>query len=161
PVAVVEKGKSPGSHLLSGAVVRPEPLRRLTGGDFPSYGEVAAEAVYVLSRRRAWRIPTPPTMRNHGNVVVSLSQLGRWLAAQAEEAGATILAETAAQKLLVADGRVVGIRTGDKGRGSSGEELGRFEPGADIRARVTILCEGTAGHLTDAALERFELHGKS
>ena len=113
PVAVVEKGKSPGSHLLSGAVVNPRALRRLFRGrltmaDVPSYGEVHGEAVYLLTKGAALRIPPPPTMRNHGNWVVSVSQLGRFLAEQAEEGGAAILPETAAQKLLVADGRVHG-----------------------------------------------------
>jgi electron-transferring-flavoprotein dehydrogenase len=161
PVAVLEKGRSPGSHLLSGAVVVPGPLRRLLGGDFPSFGEVPGEAVYLLTRTRAVRVPTPPTMRNHGNVVVSLSQLGRVLAGRAEELGAAVLPETAAVKLLVEDGRVVGVRTGDKGRGRDGEELARFEPGSDVRARVTILAEGSAGHLTGAALEALGLAGAS
>jgi electron-transferring-flavoprotein dehydrogenase len=162
PVAVLEKGKAAGSHLLSGAVVAPGPLRRLLGDDdFPSYGEVPGEAVLYLTAKRAWKLPTPPTMRNHGNVVVSLSQLGRWLAAHAEKLGATILPETVGRQLLVEDGRVVGIRTGDKGRGREGEQLGRFEPGSDVRTRVTILAEGTQGHLTGAALERFGLAGES
>jgi electron-transferring-flavoprotein dehydrogenase len=162
PVAVLEKGKAPGSHLLSGAVIDPRPLRRLVGGgDVPSYGEVPGEAVYVLTGDRALRIPPPPTMRNRGNVVVSLSQLGRWLAERAEELGVMMLPETAAQQLLVEDGCVVGVRTGDKGRGREGEPLGRFEPGSDVRARVTFLAEGTAGHLTAAALDLFELHGAS
>ena len=115
----------------------------------------------LLTPRRAVPVPIPPTMRNHGNVVVSISQLGRWLGGVAEELGATVLAETAAQKLLVADGAVAGIRTGDRGRGRAGEELGRFEAGSDIRAKVTILAEGTQGHLTDAAIERFGLAGSS
>jgi electron-transferring-flavoprotein dehydrogenase len=161
-VAVLEKGKRPGAHLLSGAVLRPGPLRELVGDDVPSYGEVPGEAVYFLTRSRALRVPTPPTMRNHGNVVVSLSELGRWLAEKAEAGGAMLLPETDAQQLLVDDdGRVVGVRTGDKGRGRAGEELGRFEPGSEVRARVTILCEGTAGHLTGAALSHFALEGAS
>jgi len=157
-VAVLEKGKSAGSHLLSGAVVRPGPLRELVG-EFPSYGEVRGEAVYMLTRRRALRVPTPPTMRNKGNVVVSLSQLGRWLAERAEAGGAMVLPETAAVSLLVDGDRIVGVRTGDRGRGRGGEETARFEPGSDVRARVTILAEGTAGHLTGGALSRFELGG--
>jgi electron-transferring-flavoprotein dehydrogenase len=157
-VAVLEKGAGPGAHLLSGAVVRPEPLRELVG-EFPSYGEVPGEAVYLLSAGRALRVPVPPTMHNAGNVVVSLSQLGRWLAEKAEAAGAMVLPETAGAALLVEDHRVVGVRTGDKGRGRDGEELPRFEPGSDVRARITILAEGTAGHLTGAALSRFELGG--
>jgi electron-transferring-flavoprotein dehydrogenase len=127
PVAVIEKGKQPGSHLLSGAVVNPRGLRRLFRGrvridEMPFYEPVEHESVYFLTRRRAVRIPTPPTMRNDGNYVASLSQLGRWLAEQAEAGGAMILPETAASRLLVGDGRVRGIRTGDKGRGREGEE---------------------------------------
>jgi electron-transferring-flavoprotein dehydrogenase len=166
PLAVLEKGKQPGSHLLSGAVINPRGLRRLFRGrpqadEFPSFGEVSGEAVYVLSRSNALRIPPPPTMRNHGNVVVSLSQLGRWLSGEAEEVGATVLPETAATKLLVDHGIVRGIRTGDRGRGREGQELGNFEPGSDIVAKVTVLAEGTQGHLTGAAVEHFGLEGQN
>jgi electron-transferring-flavoprotein dehydrogenase len=161
PVAVLEQGKAPGSHLLSGAVIDPGPLRRLVPEPFPSYGEVPGESVLLLTSGRAVPLPIPPTMRNHGNVIVSLSRLGRWLAETAEGLGAAVLPETAAERLLVAGGEVVGVRTGDKGRGREGEELPRFEPGADVRAQVTILAEGTAGHLTTAALERFALGGSS
>ncbi len=166
PVAVIEKGKQPGSHLLSGAVVNPRALQRLFKGrkrleEMPFYAEVEQESVYLLTRNRAMRIPTPPTMRNHGNRVASLSQLGRWLAEQTEEAGAMILPETAATKLLVDHGRVRGIRTGDKGRGRDGEELANFEPGAGVLARITVLAEGTQGHLTGAAIQRFGLGGEN
>ena len=144
PVAVIEKGKQPGSHLLSGAVVNPRALQRLFAGrkrldEMPFYGPVEQESVYFLTSNRAVRIPTPPTMKNHGNRVASLAELGRWLAEQAEEAGAIILPETAATRLLVDHGRVRGIRTGDKGRGKNGEELANFEPGSDVTARVTVL----------------------
>ena len=164
PVAVVEKGKAPGSHLLSGAVVNPRALRRLfrdrvTMEDIPNYGEVHGEAVYLLSRGTTNRIPPPPTMRNHGNYIVSVSQLGRFLADNAEALGAAVLPETDAQKLLVADGRVHGIRTGDKGLGRDGRPLGAYEPGSDIAAKVTILAEGTQGHLTGAAIDHFGLAG--
>jgi electron-transferring-flavoprotein dehydrogenase len=166
PVAVVEKGKQPGSHLLSGAVVDPRALRRLFKGrlhmeDIPNYGPVHGEAVYLLTKGTALRIPPPPTMRNHGNYVVSISELGRFLAAQAEESGIAMLPETAAQRLLVEHGRVVGVRTGDKGLGRNGEPLGAFEPGSDIVARVTVLAEGTAGHLTTAAIDQFGLQGRN
>src|SRR5881398_2453700 len=166
PVAVIEKGKQAGSHLLSGAVVNPRALQRLFAGskrldDLPFYGPVEQEFVYFLTRNRAVRIPTPPTMKNHGNRVASLAQLGRWLADQAEEAGAMILPETAATKLLVDHGRVRGIRTGDKGRGRDGEELANFEPGSDVLARITVLAEGTQGHLTGAAIQGFGLGGEN
>jgi electron-transferring-flavoprotein dehydrogenase len=166
PVAVLEKGKQPGSHLLSGAVVNPRALRRLFKGrkridEMPFYGPVEHESVYFLTPRRALRIPTPPTMKNDGNVIGSLSRLGRWLAEQAEEGGAMILPETSAVKLLADGTRVRGVRTGDKGRGRQGEELGNFEPGADVVARVTVLAEGTQGHLTGVALSRFGLAGEN
>ena len=162
PVAVLEKGKAPGSHLLSGAVVNPRGLQRLFKGrkridEMPFYGEVEGESVLFLTKRHALRIPTPPTMVNHRNYVASLSQLGRWLGDEAEALGVTILPETSAEQLLVDGGRVLGVRTGDRGRGRGGEELGNFEPGSDIAARVTILAEGTQGHLTGAALDHFRL----
>jgi electron-transferring-flavoprotein dehydrogenase len=162
PVAIVEKGKQPGSHLLSGAVVNPRALRRLgfRVEDIPSYGPVHDESVYVLTRRNALRIPPPPTMRNHGNWIFSLSQLGRWLGERAEEGGAMILPETSAQKLLVSHGRVVGIRTGDKGLNREGEPMGNAEPGSDLVAKVTVLAEGTQGHLTGVALDTFGLRGE-
>ena len=166
PVAVLEKGKAPGSHLLSGAVVNPRSLQRLFAGrkridELPFYGPVQAESVLFLTKRLALPIPTPPTMVNHRNLVASLSRLGRFLAEEAEALDVTILPETSAQRLLVDGGRVVGVRTGDRGRGRGGEELGNFEPGSDVAARVTILAEGTQGHLTGAALERFGLASDS
>ncbi len=166
PVAVLEKGKAPGAHLVSGAVVNPRSLRRLFRGrkrtdEMPFYNYVEQESVLFLTPKRAVRMPTPPTMKNHGNFVASLSQLGRWLAEQAEEAGAMILPETAATKLLVEHGRVRGVRTGDKGRGRNGEELANFEPGSDVAAQVTVLAEGTQGHLTGVAIRRFGLEGES
>jgi electron-transferring-flavoprotein dehydrogenase len=163
PLAVLEQGKQPGSHLLSGAVINPRSLERLLGRDgldaMPSFGTVHKESVWFLTGDRALTIPTPPPMRNDGNLIVSLAQVGRFLAEQAEEAGAMILPETSGHQLLVDNGRVVGVRTGDKGRGFAGEELGNFEPGSDIVAGVTVLAEGTQGHLTNVANEQFDLRG--
>ncbi len=104
--------------------------------DLPFYGPVEHEAVYYLTPKRAIRIPPPPTMFNDGNYIASMSRLSRWLAERAEELGVTIVPETAAAKLLVTGGRVVGVRTGDRGRGKDGGELPNFEPGSDIVARV-------------------------
>jgi electron-transferring-flavoprotein dehydrogenase len=161
PVAVVEKGKEPGAHVLSGAVVNPRAFRELYPGihtqDLPFVRPVVKEGLYYLTPKRHVRVPAPPTMWNHGNHVGSLSQIVRWLAEKAEELGVTIVPETAARSLLVTGGRVVGVRTGDKGRGRNGEELANFESGSDIRARVTILAEGTQGHLAGVALARFGL----
>jgi electron-transferring-flavoprotein dehydrogenase len=163
PVAVVEKGKACGAHNLSGAMMRPSGLQQLfpdlEPSDWPTYGQVDKDAVYwMLGPKRALPLkPTPPPFRNHGNYVVSVAELSRWLAEKAEEAGAYILTETSAQQLLVEDGVVRGIRSGDKGRGKDGEPLGNFEPGADLTARATVLAEGTWGHLTGAAIREFGL----
>jgi electron-transferring-flavoprotein dehydrogenase len=129
----------------------------LDEGDWPTYGAMDKDAVYLLpNRKRAIPLkPTPPPFRNHGNHVTSVAQLGRWLSQQAEDAGVYILGETTAGKLLVGDGRVVGVRSGDKGRGREGEELSNFEPGSDLIGKATVLAEGTAGHLTGAAIRHF------
>jgi electron-transferring-flavoprotein dehydrogenase len=167
PVAVLEKGKGVGAHLVSGAVVNPRGLRRLFRGrgvrveDAPSYGPVEHESVYFLTSSSAMRVPAPPTMRNDGNFVASLSQLSRWLGEQAEAGGAMILPETAAEKLLVTGARTVGVRTGDKGRGRDGQPLPNFEPGSDVTAKVTVLAEGTQGHLTGIAIDHFGLDGEN
>ena len=133
--------------------MNPRAIRKLFAGrmtieEMPTYGKVHGEAVYLLTKGAALRIPPPPTMMNHGNWIVSVSELGRFLGEQAEAGGAMILPETSGEKLLLDHGRVVGVRTGDKGRGRDGEPLGNFEPGVDITARLTVLAEGTAGHLT-------------
>jgi electron-transferring-flavoprotein dehydrogenase len=166
PVAVIEKAKTCGGHNLSGAVIRPQALQEL----FPdltreqwreegfAFGEVKKEAVYLTPTSRiAVRIPPPPPFKNHGNEVVSVSALARFQQRQAEEGGAYILTETSATQLVVEDGAVVGVRSGDKGRGKDGQPLGNFEPGSDIKAQVTVLAEGCWGHLTGAAIREFDL----
>jgi electron-transferring-flavoprotein dehydrogenase len=164
PIAVIEKGKTPGAHLLSGANLRPSAMEELfpdlEPSEWPVYQEVGKEGVYLLTERLALPLkPMPPNFHNKGNYVTSISRLGRWLAEKAEEKGVYILNETAADKLLVEDRIVKGVRSGDKGRGREGEELSNFEPGSDVVARATVLAEGTLGHLTGAALDYFDLHG--
>ena len=106
--------------------------------------------VYLLTKKRAIPLkPPPPNFRNHGNYVTSVAKLSRFLAERAEEAGAYILTETAADKLLVEDRIVRGVRSGDKGRDREGNERANFEPGSDLIAKATVLAEGTIGHLTD------------
>src|SRR5215831_8459153 len=166
PVAVIEKAKTCGGHSLSGAVIRPGSLQEL----FPdlsreqwrdegfAFGEVKKEAIYLLPNGKTKvRIPPPPPQRNHGNEVISVSGLARYQQRLVEEGGAYILTETSATQLIVEDGRVVGVRSGDKGRGKDGEPLSNFEPGTDIKARATVLAEGCWGHLTGAAIREFDL----
>jgi electron-transferring-flavoprotein dehydrogenase len=166
PVAVIEKAKTCGGHNLSGAVMRPGALQELFPGlsredwrnEGFAFGEVTKEGVYLLPNgKTALRIPTPPPFKNHGNEIVSVSALARYQQRQAEEGGAYVLTETAATQLLVEDGRVRGVRSGDKGRGKDGEPLSNFEPGTDIVAQATVLAEGCWGHLTGAAIKEFDL----
>ncbi len=163
PVAVIEKGRVAGAHQLSGAVMNPGPIRSLLPDDdsWPQFGEVGKETVYfMVNRKRAVPLkPTPPPFRNHGNHIVSVAELNRWLAEKAEEAGAYVLSETVGAKLLVEDGAVVGVRTGDKGRDKEGGEKSNFEPGSDVVAKATVLAEGCWGHLTGAALKGLGLAG--
>ncbi len=166
PVAVIEKAKTCGGHNLSGAVMRPKPLQDL----FPemsredwrkegfAYGEVEKEAVYLTpTAKTSIRIPPPPPFKNHGNEVVSVAQLARFQQGKAEEGGAYILTETAATQLIVENGVVKGVRSGDKGRGKDGQPLGNFEPGTDIKAKATVLAEGCWGHLSGPAIREFDL----
>src|SRR3984885_4783566 len=168
PVAVIEKAKTCGGHNLSGAVMRPGPLQEL----FPdlsredwrtekfAFGEVTKESVYMLtgpSTKLRIPIPAVPNFKNHGNEVVSVAALARYQQRRAEEGGAYVLTETSATQLIVEDGKVVGVRSGDKGRGKDGEPLGNFEPGTDIKAQATVLAEGCWGHLTGAAIKEFNL----
>jgi electron-transferring-flavoprotein dehydrogenase len=166
PVAIVEKAKTCGGHNLSGAIMRPGPLQELFGAlsredwrkEGFAFGEVEKEAIYLLpNSRHKIRIPPPPPQHNKGNEVVSVAALCRYMQRQAEEAGAYLLTETSAAQLIVEDGAVKGIRSGDKGRGKDGDPLGNFEPGTDIAARATVLAEGCWGHLTGAAIREFDL----
>lgn len=165
PVAVIEKGKVCGAHLLSGANVVPSALHKLFPDegkdDWPIFQEVDDDAVYLLTKNRALPlVPMPPNFRNHGNYTLSVSKLGRFLADRAEEKGAYILTETVADKLLVEDRIVKGVRSGDKGRDREGQPLGNFEPGNDLMAKATVLAEGTLGHLTYSALDYYDLRGR-
>ena len=165
PVAVIEKGQSCGSHLMSGANMRPsameELFHELDPSEWPVYQKVEKDAVYLLTSKRAFPlIPEPPNFKNHGNYVVSVSKLARFLAQKAEEGGAYLLTETSADKLIVDSDRIVrGVRSGDKGRDREGNPLGNFEPGNDLAAKATVLAEGTVAHLTMSALDFYDLHG--
>lgn len=164
-ILVLEKGREPGAHLLSGAVMDPAAWRRLVP-DFEQSQElaftpVADDAVFALTARRAWPLPlTPPPLRNHGNFVISVNRLGQWLAARAEAAGVTIFPATAAVEPLWhrdQPQKMRGVRTGDKGLDRDGKQKSNFEPGYDLLAPVTVLAEGSRGSLTRQLLETLKL----
>ena len=161
-IAVLEKAREAGAHLLSGAVLDLSALTDLLP-DYASLGApllapVGRERVYFLTEHRALRAPIiPPPLANHGNALISLNQFGRWLAEQAEAAGVDLFTGFAGQEVLLDGDRVIGVRTGDRGRGRHGETKPSFEPGVDVHAKVTIFCDGVRGNLTKQLRSRLAL----
>jgi len=157
-IGVLEKAARLGDHSLSGAVVNPVGFRTLfpemPAKDFPLRRPVGAESVYVLTRSRAVRIPTPPTMRNHGNWVASICEIVRWLGEKAEGLGVNLFPGFPVDSLLVQGQRVVGVRTTPSGLGRDGQpSKADAQPAMDLSARVTVLAEGTRGPLSQAWLD--------
>src|SRR6201987_2178369 len=160
-IYVLEKAREIGQHCLSGALLDPRSMRELLPGfeqEAPLDVPVSQEAVYFLTEKGKFKFPiTPPPLRDHGNYVISLNLFVKWLGSKVEEAGITIFTGFAGSEVLFEQGRVVGIRTDDKGVDKNGEEKSNFEPGYDLRAKVTILAEGTRGSLTKQLIGRFQL----
>jgi electron-transferring-flavoprotein dehydrogenase len=161
-VAVLEKAREVGGHMLSGAVLDPSALRDLVP-DFQARGaplgsEVHHDRVYFLTRGSKVAFPiTPPPLHNHGNYIISLNRFVKWLGGLAEAEGIDVFTGFPAAELLFDGDRVVGVRTGDRGIGRHGEIKSTFEPGVDIRAKVTLLTDGVRGNLTKALVRRLSL----
>ena len=153
-IAVLEKAGSLGEHSLSGAVVNPRAFRELFPGlkpeDFPFRQPVNAEAVYLLTERRAQRIPTPPTMHNRGFYTASLCEIVRWLGERAEEQGINLFAGFPVDGLLVEGNVVRGVRTSPAGLDREGKPTGSYTEPTDLTARITVVAEGTRGLLSQA-----------
>ena len=154
-IAVLEKAGQLGEHNLSGAVVNPSALRELFPdvdiGDLPLRRPVEKEAVYVMTESKSYRIPTPPTMNNHGNWIASISEIVRWLGEQAEGLGVNVFPGFPVDSLLVEGTSVIGVRTTPSGQGRDGETTGDDHmPAVDLTARVTVLSEGSRGSLSQA-----------
>ena len=156
-IAVLEKSEGLGEHCLSGAVINPRAMRELFPDvppeELPFRGPVSGERVYLMTEGRSIRLPTPPTMRNHGNQIASLCEVVRWLGSRAEELGVNVFTGFPADALLVNGTRVVGVRTTPSGLTRTGETTGAFTPPTDITAQVTVLTEGTRGSLAQAWLQ--------
>jgi electron-transferring-flavoprotein dehydrogenase len=161
-IAVLEKARDVGAHMLSGAVLDPSALRDLVP-DFRERGaplatDVHQDRVYFLTRGGQLAFPlTPPPLRNHGNSIVSLNRFVKWLGTLVEAEGIDVFTGFPAAELLYEETRVVGVRTADRGIGRHGEVKSNFEPGVDIRAKVTILADGVRGNLTKALVRRLAL----
>jgi electron-transferring-flavoprotein dehydrogenase len=160
--AVIEKGPVLGNHSLSGAVMDPRGVRELFPDfreqGFPIESEVKEDGLYFLSRASARKFPvTPPMLQNHGNLIVSLNKVTRWLGEKAEAAGVDLFPGFPGQEILYEGSRVAGVRTGDRGLDKEGKPKGNYEPGVDIRARVTVLAEGVRGNLSKELIRRLQL----
>ena len=161
-IMVIEKAAEFGAHSISGAVLDPKALRELFP-DLDSMGapldaKVVKDGVEYLFEASKFRLPiTPPPLQNHGNYVLSLSNLVKWLAGEAEKRGVDCMPGFPGASLLYEGDRVVGVRTGDKGIDKRGDKKGNFEAGVDIRAKVTILAEGARGSLTKTAVSKLNL----
>lgn len=156
-IAVLEKASSLGGHNLSGAVIHPRALRELfpdlQDSDFPFRRAVKCERVYFLTKNKKWRLPTPPTMRNHGNYVASICELVRWMGEQAEALGVHIMPGYPAASLIMEGDRVAGVRTTATGLERDGSQGDAYVQPTDVKAKITILAEGTRGALAGAYLE--------
>lgn len=161
-IAVLDKAREAGAHMLSGAVLDPSALRILVP-DFAQKGaplaaQVHDDDVYFLTRSGKVRFPiTPPPLRNHGNYIISLNRFVKWLGGLVEAEGIDLFAGFSATEVLFEDGRVVGVRTGDRGIDKHGQPKSTFEAGVDVRAKVTILADGVRGNLTKALVRRLAL----
>jgi electron-transferring-flavoprotein dehydrogenase len=161
-VCVIEKGSEVGAHILSGAVFEPRALDELIpdwkGRGAPLNTPATEDRFLYLTKNRALRLPTPPQMHNHGNYIISLGNLCRWLAQQAEDLGVEVYPGFAAAEVLYDEtGRVRGVATGDMGIGKGGEPTDRYTPGVELIGRETLFAEGCRGSLTKTLIQRFNL----
>jgi electron-transferring-flavoprotein dehydrogenase len=160
-VCIIEKGSEVGAHILSGAVFEPRALNELLpnwrADGAPLTIEAKEDRFLLLSARHAWRLPTPPQMHNRGNYIISLGNLCRWLAAQAEGLGVELYPGFAGAELLYEGDTVVGVATGAMGVGKDGAHTANFQPGVELRGKAVLLAEGCRGSLTKAAVRRFGL----
>ncbi|PYS05301.1 MAG: electron transfer flavoprotein-ubiquinone oxidoreductase, partial [Acidobacteria bacterium] len=165
-IAVLEKGKEIGAHIISGAVMDPRGIDELMPDwkqrGAPIESPVEEDHVLFLTKNHKFGLPIiPPPLQNHGNYVISLNKFTRWFGEQVEKSGVDIFAGFAGAELLIDGNTVTGVRTGDKGIDQSGNPRGNFEPGIDIRAKITILAEGSRGSLTKQLIQRFNLNKES
>lgn len=161
-IMVLEKSSEMGGHSLSGAILNPVALRQLIPNykeeNCPIESEVKEDAVYFLSKNGSYKFPiTPPPFKNEGHLIISLSRFNRWLAEKCEEKGVMIFPSFTAVEAIYEDSRICGVITGDKGRDKKGEPKSNFEPGLEIRAKVTIFAEGTRGSLFKIVSEKLNL----
>lgn len=160
-IIVLEKGPAVGAHILSGAILEPQALSELIPNwqekNAPVKTKVTQDQFLYLTKNKSFQLPTPKTMRNHGNYIISLGLLCKWLGEQAEQLGIQIFPGFAGSRILYENEKVIGIGTGDMGLDKNGEQSPRFQPGVDIAAKHVILAEGCRGSLTKEIIAKYEL----
>lgn len=161
-ICVIDKGEEIGAHILSGAVLEPKALAELLPDwqqlSPPTYTPATHDEFIYLTDKKAFKLPTPPQMQNHGNFIISLSQWCRWLAGIAENLGINIFPGFAATEIIYADdGRVMGIITGDKGLDRQGKEKPQYQPGMALCAKQVVFAEGCRGSMTKQLFKKFDL----
>ena len=161
-VCVIEKAASLGAHSMSGAVLDPVALDALVpdwrSAPPPTCVPVQHDEFRFLTERGSYRLPTPPQQRNHGNFIVSISQLVPWLGAKAEAAGVDVFTGfSAAEALFNESGAVRGVQLGDMGRQRDGSEGPNYAPGAQILSPITALAEGCRGSISKQLIARYQL----
>jgi electron-transferring-flavoprotein dehydrogenase len=161
-IYLLEKASEIGAHCLSGAVLDPRALRELIpnfeAAGAPLASPVTRDRVFYFTRSGAWKLPVnPPFFRNHGNYVVSVNKLAKWLAERVEQAGVNVFAGFSGMEVLYDGNRVVGVRTEDKGLDRHGTPKSNYQPGYNIRAKVTVLAEGPRGSLAKQLISRLAI----
>ncbi len=162
-IYVLEKAREIGAHQLSGAIMDPRALRELVP-DFeksaPLDTPVTGDAAYYLTEGGSFKLPiTPPPLRNHGNYVISLNKLVKWLGGLVEKKGVNLFTQFAGKELLLETNGIAGVLTEDKGVDKNGKPKDNFTPGYELRAKVTVLAEGPRGSLTKELVNHFKLDG--
>jgi len=169
-ICVLEKASEVGAHILSGAILEPRALNELLPNwqalGAPLNTPVTKESFYLMGslqalvRNKALKLPTPPSMRNHGNYIISLGNFCRWLGKQAEELGVQIFAGFPAAEVIIEDGVTKGIITGDFGIAKNGEKTANYQPGIEVRAPITLFAEGCRGSLSQKLMETYQLRAQ-
>jgi electron-transferring-flavoprotein dehydrogenase len=162
-IYVLEKAREVGAHQLSGAIMDPRALRELVP-DFektaPLDTPVTGDAAYFLTEKGTHKLPiTPPPLQNHGNYVVSLNKIVKWLGDLVEKKRVNLFTEFAGRDLVYEKNGIAGVLTGDKGIDKHGKPKDNFTPGYELRAKVTVLAEGPRGSLTKEAVNQLKLDG--
>lgn len=160
-ICVIDKAADIGGQILSGAVLEPRALNELIpdwqNQNPPEHTPATDDSFLLLTKNKSWRMPTPPQMHNHGNYIISLGQMCRWMAQQTEALGVNVFPGFAAAEIIYDNDRICGVITGDMGVDKNGNQKPGFQPGMELRAKQVVFAEGCRGSLTQSLFAKFNL----